>query len=100
MTKKKEEPEGYRVKIKENEKRDKYLDLAREQKKTKKTIEHEGDGGTNCTWCAWNHPQSSIRGLEELEIRRRPESVRTISLLISARILRKILKLRVKEFFH
>ena len=31
--------------IKESEKKDKYLDLARE---LKKTIEHEGDGDTNC----------------------------------------------------
>ena len=36
-----------RVKIKENEKRDKCLDLARE---LKKTMEHEGDDDTNCNW--------------------------------------------------
>ena len=33
------------IKLKECEKKDKYLDLARE---LKKTIEHEGDNYTNC----------------------------------------------------
>ena len=33
------------MKIQENEKRDKYLDLARD---LKKAIEHEGDSDTNC----------------------------------------------------
>ena len=33
------------VKMKESEKRDKYLDLARE---LKKRMEQEGDGDTNC----------------------------------------------------
>ena len=35
----------HRVKIKESEKSDKYLDLARE---LKKASEHESDGDTNC----------------------------------------------------
>ena len=34
-------PVDHRVKIKENEKREKYLDIAR---KLKKTMEHESDG--------------------------------------------------------
>ena len=34
-----------RVKLKGGEKRDRYLDLARE---LKKTMEHEDDGDTNC----------------------------------------------------
>ena len=41
----------YRIKLKEWEKRDKYLDLARE---LKKTMEHEGDNYTNCDWCFWH----------------------------------------------
>ena len=45
-------PADHRVKLKENEKRDKYLDLARE---LKKTVKHEGD--TNCNWCTWNDLQ-------------------------------------------
>ena len=42
----------HRVKIKENDQRDKYLDFAWELKKTKKkktTIEHDGDSDTNCS---------------------------------------------------
>ena len=35
----------HRIKLKECEKKDKYLDLARE---LKKTMEHEGDNYTNC----------------------------------------------------
>ena len=42
-------PADHRVKLKENEKRDKYLDLARE---LKKTMEYESDGDANCKWCA------------------------------------------------
>ena len=39
------------MKIKEKEKRDKYLDLAKE---LKKALEHEDDGDTNCNWRTWN----------------------------------------------
>ena len=42
------------VKINESEKRDKYLDLAREPEKT---VEHEGGGDTNFNWRTWNGPQ-------------------------------------------
>ena len=44
-------PADHRIKLKECEKKDKYLDLARELKKTK---EHVGDNYTNCNWCFWN----------------------------------------------
>ena len=44
-------PANHRIKLKECEKRDKYLDLARE---LKKTVEHEGDNYTNCDWCLWH----------------------------------------------
>ena len=44
-------PADYRIKLKECEKKDKYLDLARERKKT---VEHAGDNYTNCNWCVWN----------------------------------------------
>ena len=39
----------HRVKQKESEKRDEYLDLAREMKKI---MEYESDGNTNCNWRA------------------------------------------------
>ena len=41
----------HRIKLKECEKKDKYLDLAKE---LKKTMEHAGDNYTNCNWCVWN----------------------------------------------
>ena len=42
-------PAHNRVKIKESENKDKYLDLVKE---LKKTMEHESDGDTNCKWYA------------------------------------------------
>ena len=48
-------PAEHRVKIKESEKKDKYLLLSKELKK--KTVEHESDGDINCSWCAWSDPQ-------------------------------------------
>ena len=42
-------PADHIIKLKECEKKDKYLDLARE-----KTVEHAGDDYTNCNWCIWN----------------------------------------------
>ena len=41
---------SHKIKLKECEKKDKYLNLARE---LKKTMEHEGDNYTNCDWCFW-----------------------------------------------
>ena len=43
-------PADHRIKLKESEKKDKYLDLAWE---LKKTVEHEIDDLTNCKWCSW-----------------------------------------------
>ena len=49
----------HRVKLKESKKKDKYLDLARE---LKKTVEHESDDYTNCNWCSWySHQRISTR---------------------------------------
>ena len=45
----------HRVEIKEREKTDKYLNLARG---LKNTVEHEGDGDTYCSWSTWNSLQS------------------------------------------
>ena len=45
-------PVDHRVKINKNKnKKNKYLDLAREQKKT---VKHKGDDNTSCNWCTWN----------------------------------------------
>ena len=43
-------PASHRIKLKECEKKDKYLDLAQE---LKKPMEYEGDNYTNCDWCFW-----------------------------------------------
>ena len=44
-------PDDHRIKLKECEKKDKYLDFARE---LNKTVEHESDNYTNCDWCFWH----------------------------------------------
>ncbi len=44
-------PADHKLKLKECEKNGKYLDLARE---LKKTIKHEGDNNTHCEWCFWH----------------------------------------------
>ena len=50
---------NHRVKLKESEKKDKYLDLAR---KLKKTVEHESDVYTNCNLCSWYSHGRIIKG--------------------------------------
>ena len=44
-------PADHKIKLKECEKKDKYLELARE---LKKSVEHAGDNYNNCNWCVWN----------------------------------------------
>ena len=44
-------PADPRVKLKESEKKDKYLDIASKLKK--KNVEYESDDCTNCNWCFW-----------------------------------------------
>ena len=46
-------PADHGIKLKECEKRE-YLDFARELKKKKTTMEHEGYNYTNCDWFYWN----------------------------------------------
>ena len=53
----------HRIKLKEFEKRDKYLDLAKE---LKKTVEHEGGNNTNCEWCFWHGNWRISKGPEGL----------------------------------
>ena len=79
----------HRVKVKENEKRDKYLNLARELKKlwnmkaTVIPIVIDVLGTVT---------KGFIQELEDLEIRRRVETIQTTALLRSARILRRVLE--------
>ena len=36
-----------------------------------KTMEHEGDGDTNCNWCTWNNPQRIYKRTGRLKKRRK-----------------------------
>ena len=35
------------------------------------TVEHKGDGHTNCSWCTWNGPKTFGKKLDELEVKGR-----------------------------
>ena len=73
-------PADHQVKLKEGEKRDKYLGLAKELKKKKqkkKTMEHKSDNDTNWKWHARRVTKRLVQGLEELEIRIRVDTIRT-----------------------
>ena len=82
-------PTDHRIKLKEYEKRDKYLDLTSE---LKKTMEHEGDNYTNCDWCFWHGNKRILKGLEDLEVGGRVVTIQTTALLKTARILRRVLE--------
>ena len=82
-------PADHRIKLKECEKRDKYLDLARELKKlwnTKVTIIPIviGTFGTVT--------KGLLKVLEDLEVGGRVEIIQTTALLITARIPRRVLE--------
>ena len=74
----------HRVKLKESEKTDKYLDFVRELK----TMEHESDGDTNCNWHARYSHQRNETGIGGLGHKKT-----TTTLLRSARILRRVLEI-------
>ena len=60
-------PADHRIKLKESEKKDKYLDLAR---KLKKIMKHEGGNYTNRDWCFWYSHQRVIKATGGLEGKR------------------------------
>ena len=82
-------PADHRIKLKECEKKDKYLDLARELKKN---------------WNMWvtiipivigafgTITKGILKGLEDLEVCRRVETIQTTTLLRTATILRRVLE--------
>ena len=75
----------HRIKLKECQKRDKYLDLARELKKLWNIIPIViGAFGTVT--------KGLLKGLEDLEVGRRVETIQTTALLKTARILRRVLE--------
>ena len=61
-------PDDYKVKLKESKKKEKYLDLARE---LKKTLEHKSDGCTNCNWHPRYSHQRTITGTRSLGNKRK-----------------------------
>ena len=82
-------PADYRVELKVSEKRDKYLDLARELKKLwnmKVTVKPIVIGALGTI------PEGLVKGLEDLEIRRQEEMIQSTALLRSVRILRRVLE--------
>ena len=81
-------PADHRIKLKECEKRDKYLDLTRELKKLwnmKVTIIRLAIGAFGTV------TKGLLKGLEDLEVGGRVETIQTTALLKTARILRRVL---------
>ena len=79
----------YRINLKENEKKDKYLDLARELKKLwnmKVTIVPIVIGTLGTV------TKGLLKGLEDLGVSGRVETIQTTALLRMARILRRVLE--------
>ena len=82
-------PADHRIKLKECEKRDKYLDLARELKKLwnmKVTIIPIVIGAFGTV------TKGLLKSLEDLEVGGRVENTQTTALLKTARILRRVLE--------
>ena len=82
-------PADYRVNLKENEKTDKYLDLARELKKLwnmKVMVVSIVIGALGRV------TKGLVQGLEDVEIRGRVETIQTSTLLWLARIQRRVLE--------
>ena len=82
-------PADYRIKLKECEKKDKYLDLARELKKLwnmQVTIIPIVIGAFGTV------TKGLLKGLEDLEVGGRVETIQTTALLRTARILRRLEK--------
>ena len=82
-------PPDHRINLKESEKEDKYLDLARELKKLwnmKVTILPIAIGALGTI------TKGLLKGLEDLEIGGRVETIQMTALLRTVSILRRVLK--------
>ena len=77
-------PADHRIKLKECEKKCKYLDRAWE---LKKNMEHKSDNYTNCDRCFW---YCNLR----IIISRRMETIQITALLRASSILRRVLETR------
>ena len=76
--------------MKENEKIDKYLELAK--KLLKKNVEYEDDSATSYSWSTWNGNQRFGK-IQEQKIRDRIGTILTTALR-SVKILRRVLDTR------
>ena len=87
-------PADLRIKLEESEKRDKYLDLARKLKKTKQQLWNMKVTVISIVSGALGTVTKGllVQGLEDLKIRGRVETIHTLALLKSARILRRVLE--------
>ena len=82
-------PADNRINLKESEKKDKYLDLARELKilwNMKVTI------GPIVIGSLGTVNKGLLKGLEDLEVGKRVETIQTTALLRTTRILRRVLE--------
>ena len=82
-------PTDHRINLKESEKKDKYVDLARDLKKPwnmKITIVPIVIGALGTV------TKGLLKGLEDLEIGEQVETIQTTALLRTARILRRVLE--------
>ena len=82
-------PADHRIKLKEYEKKDKYLDIARELKKLwnmKVTFIPIVIGAFGTV------TKGLLKGLEDLEVSGRVETIQTTALLRTARIMRRVLE--------
>ena len=82
-------PADHRIILKECEKKDKYLDVARELKKMwnkKVTIVPNGIGAFDTI------TKGLLKGLEDLEVGGQVETIQMTALLRTARILRRVLE--------
>ena len=80
-------PADHRIKLKECEKKDKYLDLYRELKKLwnmKVTIVPIMTGASGTV------AKGLLKGVEDLDVGGRVENIETTALLRTARILRRV----------
>ena len=80
----------HRMKLKECQKRDKYLYLARELKK--KTMEHEGADYTDYDLFFFTLTSGLLKGLDDLEVGGQRETIQTTALLWTPGILRRVLE--------
>ena len=55
-------------------------------------MEHKVDNHTNCEWCFVTVTKGLLKGLEDMEVGGRVETIQTTALLRMARILRRVLE--------